>query len=229
MKLRERRMSYLVRVWQSKKKKYNKLYVATNCDKATTMFLSPPNNVNLWGRDRRDTTTKGVRMHAHRHTLPWSHTHTHTHTHSQSHTLTHRNRSTFTKRHCAKIMFSCMKTKQKVKSKRHEQKHFWHEPPHKNNTDPVLKRLNKTSDLHPFNVQYSPVDTENTGTKLDAKLPLAFVKYFFFFFLFSFQRKNKKKVKEINGALEKKQTKKKKTAIYSDRFTYLETLSMNCN
>ena len=60
-----------------------------------------------------------------------THTHTHTHTHSQSHTLTHRNRSTFTKRHCAKIMFSCMKTKQKVKSKRHEQKHFWHEPPTK--------------------------------------------------------------------------------------------------
>lgn len=99
-------------------------------------------------------------------------------------------------------------------------------PSSKKTRNPVLKRLNRTSDLHPFNVQYSPVDTENTGTKLDAKLPLAFVKYFSFFFVFS-QRRNKK-VKEMNGALEKNKQ-KKKTAIYSDRFTYLETLSMNCN
>lgn len=84
-------------------------------------------------------------------------------------------------------------------------------PSSKKTRNPVLKRLNRTSDLHPFNVQYSPVDTENTGTKLDAKLPLAFVKYFSFFFVFS-QRRNKK-VKEMNGALEKNKQKKKNSNI----------------
>lgn len=47
------------------------------------------------------------------------------------------------------------------------------------NTHPVVKRLNKTSNLHPFNVQYSLFDTEKkTGTKLYAKILCAYVKYF---------------------------------------------------
>lgn len=77
-----------------------------------------------------------------------------------------------------------------------------------------MKRLNKTSDLHPFNVQYGLFDTENTGTNLNAKTYLAYVKYFFF----PDGETNKR------GERNKWCTFLKKKAIYSDRFTYFETL-----
>lgn len=41
------------------------------------------------------------------------------------------------------------------------------------NTDPVMKRLNKTSDLHPFNVQYTLIQ-ETLQTP-----HILYVKYFF--------------------------------------------------
>lgn len=60
---------------------------------------------------------------------------------------------------------------------------------------------------------------KNTRTNLNAKLPLASVKYSFS------QWRNKTKGEKINGALKER---KENPAIYSERFTYSETLTMNC-
>lgn len=146
-------------------------------------FYPPPPEQEMW-TETEETPRQKVCACMHTDTLSRDHTHTPPNTLTISHTHVQKQVNIHKKTLCKNNVFMYEnKTGSEVQTSWTET-FFDINPSSKKTRNPVLKRLNRTSDLHPFNVQYSPVDTENTGTKLDAKLPLAFVKYFSFFFIF---------------------------------------------